>query len=211
MVALSPALIIVVWAQLSSYRMTGVSLIVSIACLLLYKSLEYLIWALDRTLTPWLCPYIACTAERFFRIDRAQEHLHFVVDICTDDLYILDPENPDKDELDLFDTTSESESSFIANNNNKSNNSHSTNPFIHSSGDESQESPTTSLRRSLIGGDSHPLRYPKKFSPEEVLEAAKLGDLSLLKQLHHNGTNLLAIDDKGINILLVYTLLLIFW
>lgn len=33
---------------------------------------------------------LACTAERFFRIDRAQEHLHYVVDICNDDLYILD-------------------------------------------------------------------------------------------------------------------------
>lgn len=34
--------------------------------------------------------YTACTAERFFRVDRAQEHLHYVVDICNDDLYILD-------------------------------------------------------------------------------------------------------------------------
>lgn len=33
----------------------------------------------------------ACTAERFFRIDRAQEHLHYVVDICNDELYVLDP------------------------------------------------------------------------------------------------------------------------
>lgn len=33
---------------------------------------------------------VACTAERFFRVDRAQEHLHYVVDICNDDLYILD-------------------------------------------------------------------------------------------------------------------------
>ena len=39
------------------------------------------------------CPiiYIACTAERFFRIDKAQEHLHYVSDICNDELYILDP------------------------------------------------------------------------------------------------------------------------
>jgi len=34
---------------------------------------------------------LACTAERFFRVDRAQEHLHYVVDICTDDLFLLDP------------------------------------------------------------------------------------------------------------------------
>ena len=34
----------------------------------------------------------ATTAERFFRIDRAQEHLHYVTDISSEDLYILDPE-----------------------------------------------------------------------------------------------------------------------
>nr|CAD7195243.1 unnamed protein product [Timema douglasi] len=35
---------------------------------------------------------MACTAERFFRVDRAQEHLHFVMDIATDHLYVLDAE-----------------------------------------------------------------------------------------------------------------------
>ena len=36
--------------------------------------------------------YTATTAERFFRIDRAQEHLHYITDISSEDLYILDPE-----------------------------------------------------------------------------------------------------------------------
>ena len=36
--------------------------------------------------------FIATTAERFFRIDRAQEHLHYVTDISSEDLYILDPD-----------------------------------------------------------------------------------------------------------------------
>ncbi|KAI1297394.1 Eye-specific diacylglycerol kinase [Halotydeus destructor] len=39
--------------------------------------------------TDW-CFVDSCTAERFFRIDRAQEHLHYVVDICNDDLFVLD-------------------------------------------------------------------------------------------------------------------------
>lgn len=34
--------------------------------------------------------FAACTAERMFRVDRAQEHLHYVVDIALDVLYILD-------------------------------------------------------------------------------------------------------------------------
>ena len=36
---------------------------------------------------------VACTAERYFRVDRAQEHLHYVVDICNEDLYILDEDS----------------------------------------------------------------------------------------------------------------------
>lgn len=32
-----------------------------------------------------------CTAERVFRVDSGQEHLHYITDISSDDLYILDP------------------------------------------------------------------------------------------------------------------------
>lgn len=54
---------------------------------------------------------LACTAERFFRVDKAQENLHYVGDICCDFLYILEcgggtvPQTPDDD------TTSASPSS----------------------------------------------------------------------------------------------------
>lgn len=46
---------------------------------------------------------VACTAERFFRIDRSQETLHYLTDIATDTMYILDqelmtlPQTPDGD------------------------------------------------------------------------------------------------------------------
>lgn len=33
---------------------------------------------------------IGCTAERFFRIDRAQESLHYLIDITHDQLFVLD-------------------------------------------------------------------------------------------------------------------------
>ncbi|XP_034031668.1 diacylglycerol kinase zeta [Thalassophryne amazonica] len=37
--------------------------------------------------------FLDCTtADRFYRIDRAQEHLHYVTDISQEELYILDPE-----------------------------------------------------------------------------------------------------------------------
>lgn len=47
--------------------------------------------------------FAACTAEHYFRIDRAQEHLHYICDIAIDELYILDheaatmPQTPDQE------------------------------------------------------------------------------------------------------------------
>ncbi|XP_056014781.1 diacylglycerol kinase zeta-like isoform X17 [Ostrea edulis] len=38
------------------------------------------------------CFLDSTTAERFFRIDRAQEQLHYITDISSEDLYILDPD-----------------------------------------------------------------------------------------------------------------------
>ena len=36
--------------------------------------------------------FTAATAQRFFRIDQGQESEHFITDISSEDLYILDPE-----------------------------------------------------------------------------------------------------------------------
>lgn len=39
--------------------------------------------------------FAGCTAERFFRIDRAQESLHYLIDITHDQLFVLDdPQGP---------------------------------------------------------------------------------------------------------------------
>uniref|UniRef100_A0A3B4H499 Diacylglycerol kinase n=1 Tax=Pundamilia nyererei TaxID=303518 RepID=A0A3B4H499_9CICH len=41
------------------------------------------------------CSFSAATsADRFYRIDKAQEHLHFVTEICQDEVFILDHEAP---------------------------------------------------------------------------------------------------------------------
>lgn len=46
-------------------------------------------------LSNFLPPYLtACTAERCFRVDKAQENLHYVTDIATDVIYVLDQESP---------------------------------------------------------------------------------------------------------------------
>lgn len=43
--------------------------------------------------------FAACTAERFFRIDRAQEHLHYLTDIAHEALFVLNTmaQTPDED------------------------------------------------------------------------------------------------------------------
>ncbi|XP_072155081.1 eye-specific diacylglycerol kinase isoform X5 [Bemisia tabaci] len=48
-------------------------------------------------LTPDWCFVDSCTAERFFRVDRAQEHLHYLTDIANEMLFVLDalPQTPD--------------------------------------------------------------------------------------------------------------------
>lgn len=45
----------------------------------------------SKVLTEW-CFLDSITADRFFRIDRAQENLHFLIDICEGVLYILETE-----------------------------------------------------------------------------------------------------------------------
>ncbi|XP_062700197.1 eye-specific diacylglycerol kinase isoform X2 [Aedes albopictus] len=45
-------------------------------------------------LSPDWCFIDSCTAERFFRVDRAQENLHFITDIATDCIFVLDQECP---------------------------------------------------------------------------------------------------------------------
>lgn len=135
---------------------------------------------------------LACTAERFFRIDRAQEHLHFVVDICNDDLFILDPSDPseEKDEIDLFDTASQSslnssdKDSIIMASNQQFSFDETAIVSCHSNGDSRNSS-------------DNPISTPTDFSVTELLNAAKHGDLSLLKQLHHKGVSLLSVDQNG--------------
>lgn len=38
----------------------------------------------------FICCVTACTAERFFRIDRAQEQLHYVTDVAAEAIYVLE-------------------------------------------------------------------------------------------------------------------------
>ncbi|TRY85769.1 hypothetical protein DNTS_014580 [Danionella cerebrum] len=46
----------------------------------------------NQRLSPKWCFLDSTTADRFYRIDRAQEHLNYVTEISQDELFVLDPE-----------------------------------------------------------------------------------------------------------------------
>ncbi|XP_058153411.1 diacylglycerol kinase iota isoform X3 [Dasypus novemcinctus] len=46
----------------------------------------------SQRLSPRWCFLDATSADRFYRIDRSQEHLHFVMEISQDEIFILDPD-----------------------------------------------------------------------------------------------------------------------
>lgn len=64
--------------------------------------------------------YIACTAERFFRIDRAQEHLHYMMDIANDTVYLLDSDQSTMAQTPTDDDTTGSSSFHTTHNYNSS-------------------------------------------------------------------------------------------
>lgn len=72
---------------------------------------------LPTSLSPDWCFVDSCTAERFFRVDRAQEHLHYVMDIASDRLFILDtepstlPQSPEDESMFPSPATSNKQSS----------------------------------------------------------------------------------------------------
>lgn len=72
-----------------NYCQIGVSLIVSVECR--YPLIVCVIVNFHSQIVRFVSR-TACTAERFFRIDKAQEHLHYLTDIATETMYILDQE-----------------------------------------------------------------------------------------------------------------------
>ena len=67
---------------------------------------------------PFVCFSIsATTAERFFRIDRSQENLHYITDISSEDLYILDPDFISSNRISGVDVNGNRSSSVLKENN----------------------------------------------------------------------------------------------
>ena len=131
------------------------------------------------------CFVDAVTAGRFFRIDRAQENIHYVLDICDGStLFILDEEQ-DEDE----DEEGTAEEALVKG------------VVVHDDHDEHnnnenqlkiKKSPAA-LPLSSNCKDHDVLEK----TTEGVLKAARLGDLRMLTELFNQGYSMLSIDETG--------------
>uniref|UniRef100_A0A0A9YX04 Diacylglycerol kinase n=2 Tax=Lygus hesperus TaxID=30085 RepID=A0A0A9YX04_LYGHE len=154
------------------------------------------------------CFVDTCTAERFFRIDRAQEHLHYLTDIASDALYILDQTVATPDEDSAFTSMASAHQS-------PSSQVDETTPELS----PSDEVPVAiKVNDSRVDGPSGGSKIERKEQPEVqdissietgyissllekttdgVVKAAKAGDIKKLKELHGHGYSLLSIDATG--------------
>ncbi|XP_037694540.1 diacylglycerol kinase zeta isoform X8 [Choloepus didactylus] len=160
-------------------------------------------------LSPKWCFLDATTASRFYRIDRAQEHLNYVTEIAQDEIYILDPELLGASaQPDLPTPTSPLPPSPCS-------------PTPRSLlGDavppkaaechmatltqEPSRQASQSNRASFVCSHTHKLRPPAPecnrwvfCAGEELIEAAKRNDFCKLQELHRAGGDLMHRDERS--------------
>eukprot|EP00102_Acyrthosiphon_pisum_P010230 XP_008178472.1 PREDICTED: eye-specific diacylglycerol kinase isoform X2 [Acyrthosiphon pisum] len=167
-------------------------------------------------LSPDWCFVDCCTAERFFRIDRAQESLHYLIDITHDQLFVLDdPHRPPSAEEDVAvvlkakeladdrgaqDTTTsmrvKSEISRLE--------SIKTKSTVKCPQDEGQTNGTNHSTRAsevynrlfdLQSNEDH--HYGQVRTSDKIIEAAKTGNLNMLRNLFEMGYSLMSINKDG--------------
>ncbi|XP_015487001.1 diacylglycerol kinase zeta isoform X4 [Parus major] len=134
-------------------------------------------------LSPKWCFLDSTTADRFYRIDRAQEHLNYVTEISQDELYVLDPE--------LVVTQSVSTSPAMPDLVDSS----ATPPGHHFAFPSSSSSPPSSPA---------PSAEPERCLPHKddlLIEAAKSGNFNKFQELHRAGRDLMVRDSSGQTVL----------
>ncbi|XP_030630774.1 diacylglycerol kinase zeta [Chanos chanos] len=159
-------------------------------------------------LSPKWCFLDSTTADRFYRIDRAQEHLNYVTEISQEELFILDPELVTKETV----GTSPGMPSLMESAGENSNASPTEHRMAEAEGaglkdcvsteclipwDAAERSPKSGLCR-LDGSDG-------SGSDEEVtkmlIECVKTDDMEKLKELHKCGADLQIQDSYGCTLL----------
>uniref|UniRef100_A0A663EG32 Diacylglycerol kinase n=1 Tax=Aquila chrysaetos chrysaetos TaxID=223781 RepID=A0A663EG32_AQUCH len=137
----------------------------------------------SQKLSPKWCFLDSTTADRFYRIDRAQEHLNYVTEISQDELYVLDPELVITQTVgtspampDLVDLSAAPTGQHFA--------------FPSSSiSPPSSPAPSTEPDGCLPHKD------------DLLIEAAKSGNFSKFQELHRAGRDLMVRDSSGQTVL----------
>ncbi|XP_039389502.1 diacylglycerol kinase zeta isoform X4 [Mauremys reevesii] len=156
----------------------------SLQCLLLQEGDGAKLKTLSsQKLSPKWCFLDSTTADRFYRIDRAQEHLNFVTEISQDDLFVLDPE------LVITQTvgTSPAMPDLV--------DSSSTPTGHHFAFPSSSSSPPSSPALSSEAGGC-PCR-----EDNALIAAAKSNDFQKFRELHQAGGDLMMRDSSGQTVL----------
>uniref|UniRef100_A0A8C9TL17 Diacylglycerol kinase n=1 Tax=Scleropages formosus TaxID=113540 RepID=A0A8C9TL17_SCLFO len=171
----------------------------------------------SQKLSPKWCFLDSTTADRFYRIDRAQEHLNYVTEISQDELFILDPEliitetvgtSPGMPDLVdrsgefpaaahqfAFPSSSSPPASPVPRQRKRiSSDSSITEALAHS---DSLRSAKPSLSRPVSNIDF----YSFSVSAEILFECVKSKDHQKLKELHKLGADLAVQDSSGCTLL----------
>ncbi|XP_065491239.1 diacylglycerol kinase zeta isoform X3 [Caloenas nicobarica] len=137
----------------------------------------------SQKLSPKWCFLDSATADRFYRIDRAQEHLNYVTEISQDELYVLDPELVITQTVgtspampDLVDSSATPTGHRFA---------------FPSSSSTPPSSPAPSAE------PAHCLSH----KDDLLIEAAKSGDFCKFQELHRAGRDLMVRDSSGQTVL----------
>ncbi|XP_046889364.1 diacylglycerol kinase zeta isoform X1 [Hypomesus transpacificus] len=170
----------------------------------------------SQKLSPKWCFLDCTTADRFYRIDRAQEHLNYVTEISQDELFILDPELVLKETVgtspgmpDLVDSYGEAQADAqqFAFPSSSSSPISSPGPRARDSQRKRVSSDSSVIETLAYGGsqassktglcssESTASSDPEKVS--ELMECVKAEDLHRLRELHQEGSDMAAQDSLG--------------
>uniref|UniRef100_A0A667X3T7 Diacylglycerol kinase n=1 Tax=Myripristis murdjan TaxID=586833 RepID=A0A667X3T7_9TELE len=129
----------------------------------------------SQKLSPKWCFLDSTTADRFYRIDRAQEHLNYVSEISQEELFILDPE------LVVMTTVGTSPSAMP--------------DLVHSNLNQVN---TSTSQRQRVSSDSS---VSEALSQNTAPTTSKLSRLVCLQELHLKGADLTGVDQSGCSLL----------
>ncbi|XP_017851548.1 eye-specific diacylglycerol kinase isoform X2 [Drosophila busckii] len=150
------------------------------------------------------CFIDSCTAEHYFRIDRAQEHLHYIYDIAVDELYILDheaatmPQTPDQERS--FAAYSQRQAQSERRQMDQAQGNGSTDEDLQIGKPikvmkwKSNKDRLFSFNEDVFGYGFSPILEQ---TSDAVLLAAQSGDLMMFRALHEQGYSLQSVNRSG--------------